>query len=249
MQISFKPGNSFIYSLNPLVKGISAFCAILFFSLNSFHVAVPAMVLFAALCLALLTRIPLREILVSISRIWLLLVIVGLVQGFKGNEFELLSAIEGIVRILGVFISAGLYLTISPQSELTCFWEICFRPLALIGLPARELSLVMVIAVRFLPVITGEIDRIRMAQIARGADLDRSGILASAASLMPLMIPTMTQAIMRANDLALAMEARGYCLNSARSRYYRLKTDVWDILAMAAPFCLIAGLIYSKFGN
>jgi len=247
MKISFKPGNSFIYSLNPLIKGLTAFCAILFFSLNSFSVQIPAFFLLGIIFIALLTRVPLREIIFSISRIWLLLLIVGLVQGFKNDGFAIVSAIEGVVRILGVFISAGIYLTVSPQSELTCFWEICFRPLALVGLPARELSLVMVIAVRFLPVITGEIDRIRMAQIARGAELNRSGILGSAASLMPLMIPTLTQAIMRANDLAMAMEARGYCLNKNRSRYYRLKTDIFDILALAAPACLVFSLVYSRF--
>lgn len=247
MQISYKPGNSFVYGLNPLIKGLTAFCAIIFFSLNSFQVVIPALVLMSFLFFAFLSQVPLKEIFVSIGRIWLLLLIVGLVQGFKTEGFDALSAVEGMVRILGVFIVAGLYLTISTQSELTCFWEICFRPLALIGLPARELSLVMVIAMRFLPVITGEIDRIRMAQIARGAELNRKGFLASAASLMPLMIPTLTQAIIRANDLAMAMEARGYCINKQRSRYYRLKTDIIDILAGVVPACLVVALVYSRF--
>ena len=123
------------------------------------------------------------------------------------------------MRIVGVFLVAGFYLVVSPQSELMYFWEVVFRPLSFFRLPARELALVMVIAVRFLPVMLAEIDRIRMAQTARGARLGKAGIFSTAAAMMPLMIPTLAQAIIRAEELAEAMEARGYRVAGVRTRY------------------------------
>jgi len=106
-----------------------------------------------------------------------------------------------------------------------------------------------VIAVRFFPVILGEIDRIRMAQIARGARLDGGGILASAAALMPLMIPTLTQAIIRAGELSLAMEARGYRVTAQRSRYQRFRFGIIDIFAVLIPVLLFALLLKPFFAG
>lgn len=229
MQISYKPGESLLYKLNPLVKGAMAFVLILFFSLNALKAHLMALILLLILLVSMAAQVTIREILFSIKRIGLLLVIVGLVQGFNADGFAIMLAAEGVIRILGVFIVAGVYITISSQSELMYFWEICFRPLKLIGLPARELALVMVIAVRFLPVILGEIERIRMAQIARGAKLGNGGLFASAASLMPLMIPTLTQAIIRAGELAEAMEARGYRVASERTRYHQYRFALKDL--------------------
>jgi len=247
MQISFKPGSSFIYALNPMVKGALTFSAIMFFSINSFPVWLMAVVLGSLLLPAAITRVPLTDIFLSLKRIWILLLFVALIQGFRDGSFNSMHAIDGIVRILGVFFTAGLYVTISSQSELMYFWEICFRPLQLAGLPASELALVMVIAVRFFPVILGEIERIRMAQIARGAKLGGGGLLDSAATLMPLLIPTLTQAIMRAGDLAQAMEARGYNINASRSRYNAFQLGKIDFFLGILPACLVMAAIYSRF--
>lgn len=246
MQISYKPGNSFLYSLNPLIKGAVTFSAILFFSVSASNLLLMLGVILLMMLPAAVTKVPLRDIFLSIKRIWLLLVIVALVQGFRDSGFNILFAAEGMLRILGVFFSAGLYVTISSQSELMYFWEICFRPLALIGLPAAELALVMVIAVRFLPVILGEIERIKMAQIARGAKLGGGGLINSAAALMPLMIPTLTQAIMRAGDLAQAMEARGYSVSSTRSRYSVYRIGITDFFIGLLPLLLLLTAIYSR---
>lgn len=247
MQISFKPGTSFIYSLNPMIKGALAFSAIMFFSINSFPVWVMALVMGFLFLPAAITRVPLADIVLSLKRIWILLLFVALIQGFRDGSFNSIHAIDGIIRILGVFFAAGLYVTISSQSELMYFWEICFRPFALLGLPASELALVMVIAVRFFPVILGEIERIRMAQIARGARLGGGGLLDSASSLMPLLIPTLTQAIIRAGDLAQAMEARGYNINANRSRYCAYRLGKIDFFLGILPLCLVMAAIYSRF--
>jgi energy-coupling factor transport system permease protein len=229
-----------------MLKGFAAFAAIMFFSLSQSGYAAMFLVIAVILTAAALFGIDLKEMFVSLRRIWLLLFIVAIVQGFRDGDFVFSSALEGIARILGVFFIAGLYVNISPQSELMYFWEMCFRPFALFGLPARELALVMVIAVRFLPVMLNEIERIRMAQIARGARLADGGIIASAAALMPLMIPTLTQAIIRAGDLAQAMEARGYSLSASRSRYYPFRFSCIDYFAL---FLLIAATVIAIFAR
>jgi energy-coupling factor transport system permease protein len=230
------------------VKGGLAFVLIIFFSLAALEVSLLAGFLVCLLAMLLLARLPLRSIFFSIRRISLLLIIVGLVQGFKGDGFDLLAAFEGIIRILGVFFTAGVYLTISPQSELMYFWEIVFMPLEFFRLPARELALVMVIAVRFLPVMLTEIDRIRMAQIARGARLS-GGFFSSAASLMPLMIPTLSQAIVKAEELAEAMEARGYRVSAARTRYHRFRFSFFDLIWVTLAGVIFVLTIVSRFSN
>ena len=88
MQISYKPGNSFLYSLNPLIKGGLCFVLIMFFSLNGLQLPAMAGSLVALLLFAALGRLPLADLLLSIRRIWFLLVIVGLVQGFRGNGLK-----------------------------------------------------------------------------------------------------------------------------------------------------------------
>ena len=243
MQIGYKPGSGLLYRLNPLTKGAVAFAAIIFFSVTNSGVAVMTAILAAFLLICRLSEVPLLDVVLSIRRIVFLLVIVGLIQGFGVDGFSILSAAAAIMRILGVFLIAGVYVTISSQSELTCFWEACFRPLALLGFPAREFALVMVIAVRFFPVILGEIERIRMAQIARGARLESGGILASAAALMPLMIPTLSQAVIRAGELAQAMEARGYRVMAQRTRYQRFRFGLIDLVAASLPLLVFYYLL------
>jgi len=249
MQISYRPGNGLLYRLHPMVKGAIAFSAIVFFSVNTLGLAMMSVTVAVMLLGCRFSGVDLTEIFMSVRRILLLLVIVGLIQGLGADGFSVAAAGAAMMRIFGVFLVAGVYVTVSSQSELTFFWEACFCPLGLIGLPARELALIMVIAVRFFPVILGEIDRIRMAQIARGAKLDGGGLLASAAALMPLMIPTLTQAIIRAGELSLAMEARGYRVTAQRSRYQRFRFGIIDIFAVLIPVLLFALLLKPFFAG
>ncbi|MBU1106898.1 MAG: energy-coupling factor transporter transmembrane protein EcfT [Candidatus Riflebacteria bacterium] len=243
MQISYKPGSGLLHRLNPLTKGTVAFAAIIFFSVNNLSGAVIATIIAGFLLICKLSGVALLDVIMSIRRIGLLLVIVALIQGFSVDGFNPMLAVEAVLRIVGVFLVAGVYLTISSQSELTCFWEACFRPLALIGFPAREFALIMVIAVRFFPVILGEIERIRMAQIARGARLNGGGLLSSATALMPLMIPTLTQAVIRAGELAQAMEARGYRVSAQRTRYQRFRFGFIDLIAASVPLLIFYYLL------
>ncbi len=246
MMITYSPGNSFLYRFNPFLKGLFTMLTIILFSAiaeNLWHLSTSLvfMVVFA-----FLGKAPVVDVLGSIKKIWFLLLIVGLIQGFSGGEFDWILAIEAAIRIIGVFFAAGIFVAISSQSELMYFWEQSFRPFSLIGLPARELALVMVIAVRFLPVILGEIDRIRIAQMARGAKFSHGFGLKAIKSLMPLLVPTLSLAIIRAGDLALAMEARGYCVSRERTRFRHFQIGLVDILGVLFFLAGLTCLLYSR---
>ncbi len=229
MQITYSPADSALYRLNPFIKGLGTLFIILLFSVTMQGLFSLFFSLVLTILLAILFKVELKPILISIEKIWLLLLLVGIIQGFSTGNFNPESLLIAVIRIIGVFVTSGIFVTISSQSELMYFWEQSFRPLNLFGFQARELALVMVISVRFLPVILGELDRIRMAQMARGARFSHGVGLKAVKSLMPLLIPTLSLAIIRAEDLALAMEARGYCVSRQRTRYNHFSIGFFDI--------------------
>ncbi len=241
MLITYSPADGFIYRLNPLLKGLFVIVAIVLFSVVAENLTELILLFSGMLFIALLGKVRLIPIVVSLNKIWLLLLIVGLIQGFSRGEFLPTLALVAIVRIIGVFFAAGIFVTISSQSELMYFWEQVFRPLQLLGIQPRELALVMVISVRFMPVILAEIDRIRMAQMARGAKFSSGIGLTAVKSLLPLLVPTLSLAIVRAGELAMAMEARGYCVSRQRSRYRQFRLGFNDFFVAAILLAVIIG--------
>ncbi|MGM0600860.1 MAG: energy-coupling factor transporter transmembrane component T family protein [Candidatus Rifleibacteriota bacterium] len=246
MMINYIPGNSWLYRLNPLIKGFITLLLIISFSLFLNTPLALGLLFTSMVFFTKLAGVPLMPVTVSLRKIFLLLLIVGLIQGFSGPQFSWLLALTAVLRIVGVFFAAGIFITVSSQSELMFFWEQTFRPFNLVGLPARELALVMVIAVRFLPVILGEIDRIKMAQMARGAKLSGGFGLSAIKSLLPLMIPTLTLAIVRAGELAQAMEARGYCISGERTRLHKFSLSFADFFAFFLALTALFAIIFSE---
>lgn len=230
---------SCLYKLNPIIKGILCISYILLFSFSckTWLVAFNLNLFIILFCFYI--KEDTIGLLSSIKRIWLLLIVVGLFQGFSAKTFDIWGCLSAIFRLLGVYLTANLYTRVSPQNELLYFWEICFKPLNLFRFSSNEIALMMVIAIRFLPVFMSEIERIRMAQIARGAKLKANAIV-SAINFMPLIIPVLNQAIMRSNELADAMEVRGYVPGRARGRYKDYKLSAYDFVA----FLILAATIY-----
>jgi energy-coupling factor transport system permease protein len=249
MLITYLPADSFLYRINPMFKGLAALFMIVAFSLGVSGVLKLFLLLITMLLLAMIGKVSLKPVIYSLRKIFLLLAIVALVQGFSRGEFSTVLAVEAVLRIIGVFFTAGIFVTVSSQSELMFFWEQCFRPFQLIGLPARELALVMVIAVRFLPVILAEIDRIRMAQIARGASLKSKSGFCAIRTLLPLLIPTLTLALRRAEELAVAMEARGYSLSKNRTRFRSFYPGIMDFFFFALLTAFLVALHMAPVGK
>lgn len=124
-------------------------------------------------------------------------------------------------------------LTTTPN-QLTDGLERLLRPLNKIRVPVHEISMMMSIALRFIPILLEETDKIMKAQIARGADFETGNIIQKAKNMVPLLVPLFISAFRRANDLAMAMEARCYHGGDHRTQMKPLKYKGRDYLAYAA---------------
>ncbi|MBL0846454.1 energy-coupling factor transporter transmembrane protein EcfT [Mammaliicoccus fleurettii] len=157
-------------------------------------------------------------------------------NGIKQGAFIVLRL------VLLVMISTIMTLTTSPIS-LTDAIESMLRPLKKIKFPVHELAMMMSISLRFIPTLMDELDRIIKAQTSRGSDVTAGSIFSRLKAIIPLLIPMFISAFKRADDLAVAMESRGYNASNKRTTYRKLKWKLRDSLALAT-ILLIAILLY-----
>lgn len=150
----------------------------------------------------------------------------------------------GMRLILLIIGTSMLTLTTSPI-ELTDGIEACLSPFKRFGVPAHELAMMMTIALRFIPTLLNETDKIMKAQMARGADFESGNIASRAKSLIPLLVPLFISAFRRADELAMAMEARCYRGGVGRTRMKQLqytKLDVLGLVSFVVYMVLLIGL-------
>jgi energy-coupling factor transport system permease protein len=148
-------------------------------------------------------------------------------------------ALQMILRI--VLLIAGTFLltyTTSPMA-LTDGMERLLDPLKKIGLPVHEITMMMSMALRFIPTLIAETDKIMSAQKARGADFETGGLVRRAKALLPILVPLFVSAFRRADELAVAMESRCYHGGEGRTRMKQLRFCTRDIIA------LILGLVFT----
>ena len=139
-----------------------------------------------------------------------------------------------------IMISTIMTLTTSPI-DLTDAFERLLNPLKWIKIPVHQLSMMMSIALRFIPTLMNELDKIILAQKSRGSEISSGSIANRIKAFVPLLIPLFVSAFQRAEDLAIAMEVRGYDTNKQRTSYRRLQWQWQDTLALVAliPIALI----------
>ena len=146
------------------------------------------------------------------------------------------TAVYMAIRLL-LLVTASQLLTLTTSSlSLTDGLEALMRPLAVIHFPAHEIAMMMSIALRFIPTLMEETDKIMNAQKARGADFESGNLIRRAKAMVPLLVPLFVSAFRRADDLALAMEARCYQGGKGRTRMNQLhmtKVDLYGALAVA----------------
>lgn len=148
-------------------------------------------------------------------------------------------ALRLVLLVLG---SSLLTLTTTPV-ELTDGIESLLFPLKLIKFPVHELALIMSIALRFIPTLADETQRIINAQKARGGDFDTGGLIARAKAMIPILIPLLVSSFRRAEELGDAMDARCYSGSKGRTRYKKMKISYRDVLAVAFYGLTLAGVI------
>jgi len=253
------PGDSFVHRLDPRSKlvFVFAFIIIVFIANNTITYAM----LFAfTLFIILLSRIRLYFLVNGLKPVLILIVFTFLIHiiftrdgnivldlGFlKVYEEGIRQGIYISVRfVVLVFITSILTLTTSPIS-ITDGIEVLLNPLKKIKLPVHELALMMSIALRFIPTLMDETDKIMKAQMARGSDLSAGPLKDRLKAVVPLLVPLFVSAFKRAEDLATAMEVRGYRGGEGRTRYRKLKWDWRDSISLIVLIVLTAVLIFLR---
>jgi len=256
------PGDSFIHKLDPRTKILIS----ILFIVNLFLVKNFAGYLVVAAFIALMVRVanlsP-KYLYKGIKPVFVLIIFTAFLNMFvtKGTEETILVNFwifriyrEGVYQAMFmtfrlIFLIMGtsiLTLTTSPI-ELTDGIESLLKPFKRIGVPAHELAMMMSIALRFIPTLMDETDKIMKAQMARGADFESPNIIKKAKSLIPLLVPLFISSFRRAEELAMAMEARSYRGGEGRTRMKQLKYGRRDILGFLIFFLLVAGTFSLRY--
>ncbi|MBR2498890.1 MAG: energy-coupling factor transporter transmembrane protein EcfT [Clostridia bacterium] len=210
-------------------------------------------VLIATLC----ARVPFGKVLKSIKGIMFFIVLSAILQIFfnaSGNvlvkwsfititDVGLLNAGFLVARISLIVLGASLLTLTTSPVEIADGIESLMYPLKFIKFPVHEFALIMSIALRFIPTLLDETDRIIKAQKARGADFDSGNILKRVKALMPVLIPLLISSFRRADELADAMDSRCYSGSKVRTKYKKMRLTWRDLVATVAIAGLICGVV------
>ena len=262
----YYPVESPVHRLDPRVKLLSVVLYIvgIFFIQKFIGFAVVALFLLVAIACS---RVPLMKVLRSVRAVLFLVLFTaiisvlfysgggeeplwawGIIKIYKGG---LLSAARMALRLVFLVLGTSLLTLTTTPVELTDGLESLLKPLALIKLPVHELAIIMSIALRLIPTLTEETEKIMNAQKARCADFDTGNIFKRAKSLIPILIPLFVSSFRRADELADAMDSRCYRGAKGRTRMRVLKLRFRDFVAafvMLALFFVILVLRYNWFG-
>lgn len=256
------PGNSFIHRLDPRTKILATLIYIIaIFFADSFLSY--AILTGFALAVILISRLPLLMVLKSLKPIMIIVVLTLGIHMFTAPgetvlfTWKFLSVTQEGLE-LGVKMSLRLMLLLLFSSVLTFTTspivltdgiESLLRPFKKIGVPAHELAMMMTIALRFIPTLLEETDRIMKAQTARGADFSSGNLLQRAKNMLPLLVPLFISAFRRADELAVAMESRCYRGGEGRTRMHELLYKGIDYAAFGTIFALTALLAFLRWST
>ena len=251
----YLPGNSVLHRMDPRTKlnGTLFFMIALFVMDNMLTFTI---MVAASHFVILLSHVPWKFFWRGIKPMMFLVVLTVLLQmlmvpGEVVWEWKFLHITkEGLKQAL--FMGSRLILLVSITSILTLTTtpivltngiESMLNPFKKIGMPAHELAMMMTIALSFVPTLVEETDKIMKAQAARGADFESGNFIERAKALLPILIPLFLNAFKRADELAMAMEARGYRGGEGRTSLRELKFGKIDVVGMILPILLLATVI------
>lgn len=255
------PGDSYVHKLDPRIKIILSMLFVVgLFLVNDFrgYIFIIPFMFFTIL----ISKLKFKYIYKGLKPIFILLMITGILNIFmiQGKNppwftFSFISIYkEGVytatfMMLRLVFLIVGtsiLTLTTSPI-ELTDGIENLLSPFKKIGIPAHELAMMMTIALRFIPTLIDETDKIMKAQMARGANFETGNIFTRAKNLIPLLVPLFISSFRRADELAMAMEARCYRGGEGRTRMKQLNMTYRDVIATFTSLIFLALSVSCKW--
>ena len=259
----YYPTKSFVHNMDARVKLLLTIAYIVaVFLVQSFHFLGFAACLLFLVVATVLAKVPLLKMLKSIKVIIFFIVFSAVLQIFfnsngtllaewwifKITDIGLLNAGFIAARITLIVLGASLLTFTTSPVELADGIESLLYPLKWIKFPVHEFALIMSIALRFIPTLLDETDRIIKAQKARGADFESGNIFKRAKALIPVLIPLLISSFRRADELADAMDARCYAGSKNRTKYKKMKLSYRDLLGTILMAGLITGVIFlNKF--
>lgn len=256
------PGNSFIHRLDPRTKILATLIYISAIFLAESFLSYGLLTFFALLVI-LISRLPLIMVLKSLKPILIIVVLTLGIHMFTAPgehvlfTWKFLSVTQEGLE-LGIKMSLRLMLLLLFSSVLTFTTspiiltdgiESLLRPFKKIGVPAHELAMMMTIALRFIPTLLEETDRIMKAQTARGADFSSGNLLQRAKNMLPILVPLFISAFRRADELAVAMESRCYRGGEGRTRMHELAYRSIDYTAFLVIILLTVVLGAMRWGE
>lgn len=255
----YYPTKSFVHNMDPRAKivFIIAYIVAIFLADNFFALAAVTLFLIVAV---IFSRVPFGRVLRSVKMILFLIIFTAILNLFFYSSSEELHMIwewkfisvswEAIINM--IFLAFRLFLLVMGTSILTLTTtpvaltdgiESLLTPLKWIRLPVHELALIMSIALRFIPTLMDETNRIVAAQKARGANFETGGLIKRAKAVVPILIPLLVSAFRRAEDLGDAMDARCYSGAKGRTKYKKLTFTWRDLIGLLLFAALIAGVV------
>ncbi|MEF9878744.1 MAG: energy-coupling factor transporter transmembrane component T [Clostridia bacterium] len=250
----YLPGDTLVHRMDPRMKIILTllYIAAIFCVTSPLWYVIP---LFYVLLSAKLAGLTLKHMLKAIKPLRFLLILTFILNLFfssgttvwvqwgflKITQEGVFTAVHFSMRLIFLVVGTSLLtLTTSPVA-LSDGIEMLLKPLKVVHFPAHELAMMMTIALRFIPTLIEEADKIMKAQMARGADFESGNLLKRAKAMIPLLVPLFVSAFRRAGDLAMAMEARCYHGGEGRTRLRVLRfqsIDAWALAVTAAMLLL-----------
>ncbi|MCM3086879.1 energy-coupling factor transporter transmembrane protein EcfT [Bhargavaea ginsengi] len=253
------PGDSFVHRLDPRSKLIFVFIFIAAVFLANSTVSYALLLAFTLMSI-LASKVRIGFLIGGLKPVMFLISFTFLLHIFFTKEGDLLFEL-GFLKIYeeglrqGIYISVRflvlvlmtslLTLTTSPIS-ITDGLEVLLNPLKKVKFPVHELALMMSISLRFIPTLMDETDKILKAQLARGSDISSGTMKERIQAVVPLLVPLFVSAFKRAEDLAVAMEVRGYRGGEGRTRYRQLKWDWRDTTALLILLAVIVALWFLR---
>lgn len=252
----YYPAKSILHRLDPRVKLVSTLLYLislfLFKSIPGYLVAT-----FFLAAVIQVSKVPFKHIVKGLKPIIMLLLITVIFNLFltrSGDvlfhkwiititEGGLVTAVYMAIRLIYLIIGSSLMTFTTTPNELTDGIEKLLHPLNKLHVPVHEVAMMMSIALRFIPILLEETDKIMKAQIARGADLESGNMIQKAKAMIPILVPLFVSAFRRANDLAMAMEARCYRGGEGRTKMKPLQYHSRDRIAYIVVIVYVIGVV------
>lgn len=255
----YMPFDTFLNRLDPRVKLVGSLTFIIsIFFVESFYAYIPIGIVIGILMG--LSKVPMKYFIRSMKPVIRLMIITGIINIFTtpGRTLFTIGSLtvtfEGlsktfflVLRLALIIIATSLLTYTTSPMNLTYGLEKLLSPLKRFNFPASELAMMVSISLRFIPTLYQEAEKIRLAQMSRGADFESGNVVNRAKNMVPLLVPLFINSFKRSDELATAMEARMYRIGEPRTRLHEINMTKTDVLSLVLFEAFCAFLIFGPF--